>query len=178
MSRLIQDLLLLASSKSNAWSLSKEKPDMDTLLLNIYERYEPLCKAQKIHLKLELPQDPLPVVYGDGERISHILSILLDNGIIYAPAESSLILQASVKKHTLICAVIDHGPGIPDEQKEHVFEYFYRADTSRKDKDHFGLGLCVAMELARLSGGHLELRDTPGGGCTFLLALPLTPVWG
>ncbi len=176
MSRLIQDLLILASSKSNAWSLSKEKLDMDTLLLNTYERYEPLCKAQKIHLKLELPEDCLPVIYGDGERISHILSIFLDNGITYAPAESSLILQASLQKHTLTCAVIDHGPGIPDEQKEHVFEYFYRSDTSRKDKNHFGLGLCVAMELTRLSGGHLDLRDTPGGGCTFLLVLPLTPV--
>lgn len=173
MSRLIQDLLLLASSKSNAWSLSKEKLDMDTLLLNTYERYEPLCKAQKIHLKLELPEDCLPAIYGDGERISHILSIFLDNGIAYAPPESSLILQASVQKHTLTCAVIDHGPGIPNEQKEHVFEYFYRSDTSRKDKNHFGLGLCVAKELTRLSGGRLELTDTPGGGCTFLLILPI-----
>lgn len=175
MSRLIQDLLLLASSKSNAWSLSKEKLDMDTLLLNLFERYEPLCLAQKIHLKLNLPDESLPAIYGDGERLSHILSIFLDNGIAYAPAESSLILQASVQKHTLTCAVIDHGPGISDEQKEHVFEYFYRSDASRKDKNHFGLGLCVAKELTRLSGGHLELTDTPGGGCTFLLRLPLMP---
>ena len=173
MSRLIQDLLLLASAKSNSWSLAKEQLDMDTLLLNLYERYEPLCQKHHISLSLELPEDSLPPILGDGERISHILSIFLDNGLHYAPAETPLTLQASFQKHTLTCAIIDHGPGISDEEKSHVFEYFYRCDTSRKDKNHFGLGLCVAAELARLSGGRLELKDTPGGGCTFLLILPL-----
>lgn len=172
MARLIQDLLLLASSKSNSWSLAKEKLDMDTLLLNLYEKYQPLCKAKNVPLKLELPDDSLPAILGDGERISHVLSIFLDNGIAYAPSGTTLTLQTSVQKHTLTCAVIDHGVGIPDEQKKHVFEYFYRSDTSRKDKNHFGLGLCVAKELSQLSGGHLELTDTPGGGCTFSLILP------
>lgn len=176
MSRLIQDLLLLASSKSNAWSLVKEKLDMDTLLLNIYEKYDPLCRAQNIHLKLELPDDSLPSILGDGERIAHILSVFLDNGIAYAPENTTFTLQAVLQKHVLSCAVIDHGPGIPEEQKEHVFEYFYRADTSRKDKNHFVLGLCVAKELAELSGGHIELKDTPGGGCTFILSLPIYPL--
>ena len=171
MSRLIQDLLLLASTKSSTWSLSCEELDMDTLLLNTYERYEPLCRSKGLHFSLQLPSECLPVILGDGERIMHILSVFLDNGISYAPAASTLTLQASVSKHTLVCAVIDHGPGIPDEQKEQVFEYFYRSDTSRKDKNHFGLGLCVAAELARLSNGRLELEDTPGGGCTFLLYL-------
>lgn len=173
MSRLIQDLLLLASSKSNSWSLLQEEVDMDTLLLNTYERYEELCKSKELLLKLELPKDSLPPIYSDGERIMNILSIFLDNGISYAPSGTSLILQAYLQKHTLTCAVIDHGPGIPEEQKKHVFEYFYRSDVSRKEKNHFGLGLCVAAELARLLKGHLELKDTPGGGCTFLLKLPL-----
>lgn len=173
MSRLIQDLLLLASSKSNAWSLATEKLDMDTLLLNIFEKYQPLCSSKNIPLKLELPDDSLPVIQGDGERIAHVISIFLDNGIAYAPSGTVLTLRAFIQKHTLTCSVIDHGPGISDEQKEHVFEYFYRSDASRKDKQHFGLGLCVAKELTRLSGGRIELTDTPGGGCTFSLVLPL-----
>lgn len=174
MSRLISDLLLLASAKSNAWSLSLEELDMDTLLLNTYERYDPLFKAKGLSLKLKLPSECLPSIPGDGERIMHILSIFLDNGISYSPNGSSVILQASFTKQSLVCAVIDHGPGIPDDQKEHVFENFYRCDTSRKDKNHFGLGLCVATELAGLLNGHLELKDTPGGGCTFLLVIPIS----
>lgn len=175
MSRLIQDLLLLASAKSNAWTLSREMVDMDTLLLTTYERYEPLCRSKGLQLKLELPEEALPPIQGDKERIMHILSVFLDNGISFSPGGDTLLLKASFSKHSLICAVIDHGPGIPDDQKEQVFEYFYRSDTSRKDKNHFGLGLCVASELARLLGGRLELKDTPGGGSTFMLVLNYLP---
>ena len=117
-------------------------------------------------------QGCLPAVFGDMERISHILSVFLDNGITYAPRGSSVTLSAVMQKHNLVCAVADHGPGIPGEEKAHVFETFYRADRSRKDKEHFGLGLSVAWELARLLGGRIRLADTPGGGCTFLLELP------
>lgn len=173
MSRLVQDLLLLASAKSNSWTLAKEPMDMDTLLLTTFERYEPLCLPKHLSLHLDLPEDSLPVLLGDPERVSHILSVLLDNALSYAPAESPISLRAFLQKQFLICEVIDHGPGIPDSQKEKVFDYFYRSDCSRKDKNHFGLGLCVAAELTRLCGGRLELFDTPGGGCTFRLLLPL-----
>lgn len=172
MSRLVQDLLLLAAARSNAWSLSPESLDMDTLLLNLYERYEPLYQSRDICLKLLLPQDSLPMVYGDGARITHILSVFLDNGLAYAPKTSTVTLSAVIQKHSLTCSVTDHGKGIPPKEKEHVFENFYRADRSRKDKNHFGLGLSVAWELARLSGGQVGLSDTPGGGCTFFLKLP------
>lgn len=172
MSRLVQDLLLLAAARSNSWSLSREQLDMDTLLLNLYERYEPLCRSQDLTLTLRLPEDSLPTICGDGARITHILSIFLDNGIAYGPKGSDITLGASLSRHHLVLSVADHGPGIPPEQKEHVFENFYRADRSRKDKNHFGLGLSVAWELTRLLGGELRLTDTPGGGCTFSLILP------
>ena len=63
-------------------------------------------------------------------------------------------------------------PGISDAQKTRIFERFYRADTSRKSKSHFGLGLSIASEIAALHHGHLYVEDTPGGGATFALELP------
>ncbi|MCD7954558.1 MAG: HAMP domain-containing histidine kinase [Lachnospiraceae bacterium] len=74
--------------------------------------------------------------------------------------------------NTFLIQVIDNGPGIPDAEKEAVFERFHRLDPSRKDKTHFGLGLCIAREIVRLHHGTLTVSDTPGGGTTFTVTLP------
>ena len=63
----------------------------------------------------------------------------------------------------------DHGTGLTREQKARVFDRFYRADESRKEKQHFGLGLSIASELVALNNGSLHVTDTPGGGCTFCI---------
>ncbi len=73
---------------------------------------------------------------------------------------------------TFCICVSDNGPGIPDAQKEIIFERFQRLDDSRKDKSHFGLGLPIAKEIISLHGGTLTLEDTPGGGATFRILLP------
>ncbi|MBO5283825.1 MAG: ATP-binding protein, partial [Lachnospiraceae bacterium] len=64
------------------------------------------------------------------------------------------------------------GPGISDADKAHIFERFYRAERSHTDRSHFGLGLCIAQEIAQAHGGSLTVTDTPGGGATFCLTLP------
>lgn len=173
MSRLVQDLLLLAAAKSDTWTVQKTRVDMDTLLLDLYECYAPLCRERQRLLKLELPEDALPNVNGDSERLTHILSILLDNAVSYSPKGSEILLKAYMNKQQLVCAVIDHGSGIPHEEQEQIFECFYRSDRSRKDKEHFGLGLNVALELTKLHGGSLKVQDTPGGGSTFIVELPV-----
>ena len=66
-----------------------------------------------------------------------------------------------------------HGPGVPDADKKHVFDRFYRADGSRTDRQHYGLGLSVAKELVQLHGGTIGLEDAEGGGARFLVHLPV-----
>lgn len=175
MGRLVNDLLILASADTKGWQVSRESVDMDTLLLDISEQYEPLCRTKGLRLKLSLPEDALPQVMGDKERLGQIFSILLDNAVAYsASAEQPIIeIHALASRRCLRISITDHGAGIPDSQKPQIFDRFFRADSSRKDKTHYGLGLSVARELAHLHDGELLLSDTPGGGCTFTLQLPL-----
>lgn len=177
MARLVNDMLVLASADTKGWQIAREQIDMDTLLLDVYEHFEPLCASRHAILKLTLPDAPLPPVLGDRERLEQILAILIDNAIAYALPDGcrcdspSIELSAWESRHHLCISVADHGPGIPEADRIRVFDRFYRSDHSRRDKSHFGLGLSVAKELAHLHGGSLTLADTPGGGCTFLLKL-------
>ena len=172
MGALIKDLLVLAAADSKSWTLSLKPWDGDTLLLDVYETFEPLCRQKEIPLHLSIPQEELPKALCDKNRVIQILTILMDNAISYTPAGKSIDLQIHLQKKFICFTVEDHGKGIPKDEKKFVFQRFYQGDRSRKEKEHFGLGLSIAKELAKLHKGDLLLADTPGGGCCFVLKIP------
>lgn len=173
MSKLIQNLLLLSSIDTHTWTLNKVKINADNLLISLYEKYEPHCKLKNIRLKLDMHDELLPSLTADEERTHQILEILIDNAVNYSPPGSEIQLGAAVKKNNLSFYVIDHGAGIKEEDKPFIYDRFYCADKSRTQRDHYGLGLSIARELAEMHGGVIRLSDTPGGGCTFRVSFPL-----
>ena len=175
MSRLIGDLLLLAAADAETWAVSLESLELDTLLLNVYESYLPLYGKNGCNLVLTLPDARIPKIAGDAERLRQVLGILLDNALSYGVSAEARTVELSVRcqKQWLIVCVADHGAGLSAAQKTRIFDRFYRADTARKEKQHFGLGLSIAKELVSLHKGTLDVLDTPGGGCTFRLQLPI-----
>lgn len=172
MTRLIGDMLSLANADNKSWSIIKTECELDTLLLDTYEKYEPLLREKKISLKVALPEESLSICKCDSARMSQVLGILLDNGVSYVPAGGKMELGVEEKEKYFRIYVQDNGPGILDENKEAVFQRFYREDSARKDKQHFGLGLCIAKEIVSLHKGSIRITDTPGGGSTFVIKLP------
>ena len=172
MTRLIQDLLLLSSIDAGNWIFHKSKINVDTLIINLYEKFEIICHKKSIDLQIVMPEECLPPLFSDKDRLIQIISIFLDNAISYSPEQSSILLESSIKKNNLAIRIIDHGIGINEEDKMHIFDRFYRCDKSRTQKGHYGLGLSVAKELVSLLDGKIYLNDTPGGGCTFTITIP------
>lgn len=172
MSRLVGDMLSLANADNKSWSIMKTDCELDTLLLDTYEKYEPLLSEKKISLKVVLPEEALSICKCDSARMSQVLGILLDNGASYVPAGGKMEIGVEEKEKYFRIYVQDNGPGISDENKEAVFQRFYREDSARKDKQHFGLGLCIAKEIVTLHKGSIKVVDTPGGGSTFVIRLP------
>lgn len=173
MSRLIEDMLSLANADNHSWKIQMAPAELDTLLLKAYESYEPLAHKKHISLHISLPEDTLPVCLCDEARIMQVLAVLIDNAISYTPEGGCITLTLRQQKETIQLQVSDNGPGIPDSQKEAVFRRFYRADAAHQDREHFGLGLCIAREILRLHHGTITITDTPGGGATFQCTLPL-----
>lgn len=180
MQHLISDLLLLSHSDSNTLSIRPVSCQPDLLLLDAYEKYEIPARKKKLSLLLHLPEQQLPSCLADPERIAQIFSILLDNAISYTPEGGTVILSLSAasftvrrsKFDTILFQISDNGPSIPDTEKELIFERFYRAEASHTNKQHFGLGLCIAKEIALAHHGQLWVEDVTGGGACFTLALP------
>jgi two-component system sensor histidine kinase MtrB len=87
--------------------------------------------------------------------------------------EGPVELSIGVLGPNLILQVRDHGPGIPPDALEHIFERFYKADKARVRSEGSGLGLSIAYENAHIHGGELTGANHPGGGAVFTLRLPL-----
>ena len=173
MSRLIRDLLLLSSIDAGNWSFHMDEVNVDTLLINLYTKFERICRKKDIQLQLNIPDECCPPLYSDADRLDQIISIFLDNAVSYSPPKSEISLNASVRKNELIFTIIDHGIGISEKEKPFIFDRFYQSDKSRTQREHFGLGLSIANDLVHKLEGKIKLFDTPGGGCTFKIFLPL-----
>ena len=173
MSKLVKDMLLLASSDAKSWTLCKNIIDIDTLLISLYEAYEPICISKKIRLRLEISESSYPKFCADRERLFQILTIFMDNAIHHSINNKQIEIKTAVAAKYITFFVTDHGKGIPEDVKPYIFNRFYCADESRTDKSNFGLGLSIADELAKMMNGKVGCKDTDGGGATFFVTLPL-----
>lgn len=172
MSSLVNDMLTLSASDSHSFSVHPGPVELDTLLINTSEAFEPLAAEKKLSLSVSLPENALPPCMADAERIVQLLSILLHNAISYTPEGGSIELAVSRRKNRFYLSVSDTGPGIPPEDRKKIFDRFYRAEKSRSAKGHFGLGLSIASEIVKLHHGSISVSGRAGGGSVFTVMLP------
>jgi two-component system sensor histidine kinase KdpD len=124
-----------------------------------------------LRLELAVP-DGFPLVLADPGLLERVLANLFSNALRYSPAGRPPELHAILDGDTVRLDVVDHGPGVPDEQKGRIFEPFERAGDRHPG---VGLGLTVARGFAEAMGGRIAALDTPGGGLTIRVMLPAAP---
>ncbi len=115
--------------------------------------------------------DGIPLVRADPGLLERVLANLFSNALRHSPPSRPPMLRARQLDETVLLEVIDHGPGVPDEMKERIFEPFQRLDVHHGG---VGLGLAVAKGFAEGMGGTIAAADTPGGGLTIRVTLPMT----
>jgi two-component system sensor histidine kinase KdpD len=114
----------------------------------------------------------LPAVAADPGLLERALANVIDNAVGWSPPATPVRVEAAVAGDYVDIRVIDHGPGIPREQRDQLFEPFQRlGDRAGGSPNGIGLGLAVARGFTEAIGGELALEDTPGGGATFVFSL-------
>ncbi len=176
-SRLLGDMLTLLSCDTGHLEIKPVSTQLDTLVLNACEAFETMAAARHIRITAVLPEDILPDCLCDSERITQVLAVFLHNAISYTPEGGSITLSVRhcsphhrSGRHFEI-QISDTGVGISDEEKNRIFDRFYRSEKARSDKDHFGLGLSIAHDIITAHHGSITVTDTPGGGTTFIITI-------
>ena len=122
-----------------------------------------------VRMEIAVP-DGFPLVLADPGLLERVLANLFANALQHSPATARPPeLQAQLAGDMVVLAVVDHGPGVPDEAKERIFEPFTRVGDRYQG---VGLGLAVARGFAEAMGGRIVAEDTPGGGLTVAITLP------
>jgi len=132
--------------------------------------FEPAAETKQIRLEVTTAAAPT-TLRTDPVRFNQILVNLLSNAVRHGPQGQPIMIQVEAAGPDVRVRVIDRGPGVPPDVRERIFEPFERFDPHSGLGT--GLGLPVSRRLAKVLGGRLSVEDTPGGGATFVLMIPM-----
>jgi signal transduction histidine kinase len=153
--------------------LRSEPVELGELTRAIGSEFEQRARERSVDLDVVPPIGPC-WAKGDPGAVARILRILVDNALRFSPEREAIRIAAHYSGEHAVIEVTDRGPGVPDNERELIFQRFQRGSRTGGEGG-FGLGLAIGRELATRLGGTLELREGGGQGATFVCALPLEP---
>jgi two-component system OmpR family sensor kinase len=164
MARLVDDLLTLARADAGH-PLERRPVDLAAVAATVAEQASRRSAGAEVRASADGPAD----VVGDVDALTQLVWILTDNALRHGAPP----VDIATARHPgwLVLTVSDHGSGIPEADREQIFERFYRADAARRGEGA-GLGLPIARWIAGAHGGRLTATTGPGGGAVFVAALP------
>lgn len=163
-------LLDLQKMESGALKLNMRECDMNEVVNGVYQQFVGPVLLKEFELNLSLPEKRL-IAVADREKISEVLVNLMGNALKHAWTRIKLSMRA--EGEWIRISVTDDGAGVPDDQKEKIFEAFYQLPGDETAVKGTGIGLAFAKSLTEAHRGSLSVEDAEGGGASFVLSLPL-----
>ena len=173
LNRLVGNLLDMSRIEGGALKPEKEWYPVDELIHDVLDHMQPVLQERTV--QTHLPDD-LPPVELDYLQMDQVLTNLIENAVRYTPPESPIEVSAQIDGEQMVISVADRGPGIPQADKERIFDKFYRVLGTQRNAATIpgsGLGLAVSKGLVEAHGGHIWVEDRPGGGSIFRFTLPV-----
>lgn len=170
MNQLVTEAVRMSQIDAGKIRLERELIDVAQLLKKILEHFESQAAGRSMRLN---PSKDLPRISADPELISLALRQVIDNALKYSPPGSPIDVVADLEGDRVVVRVHDRGPGIPERERERIFDKFYRRGAVRDRVPGTGLGLYIAREILRTHGGDMWIESEPGEGSEFCAGLPL-----
>jgi len=171
MTHLVDTLLRLSRADAGTVRLSRERVDLADVAKEAVGSLTILAEERGQTVTVDVR--PPAVVNIDRLVFREALTNVLDNAIKYSPPASAIVVQVQSSGGKAMLDVIDQGPGIPAEQRERIFDRFYRIDEARsRDDGGAGLGLAIAKWAVEIHGGQISVEQPADGGSAFRIVLP------
>jgi signal transduction histidine kinase/DNA-binding response OmpR family regulator len=170
---LISDFLDLQRIEEGHLRLSLEPFDLGEVLAQEVELFGSQSDAHDVDVRT--PEEPLHVV-GDRERLTQVVANLLSNAIKYSPSGGRVEVSSERRNGMVRISIADSGIGVPADQQRHLFQKFFRVDSSdTREIGGTGLGLALSREIVEAHSGRMGFESVEGAGSTFWLELPSGP---
>ncbi len=170
--RMITDLLQAAHGSQTDLRIHSQELELGDLCQEILGQWQVQTQAKSQTLEVDIPSD-LPSVYADPERIRQVIVNLLDNAVKYTPEHGriqvSILHRTTQKMQVSVC---DDGPGVPEENRERIFEERFRLKRDEV-KEGYGIGLALCRRIIRAHYGQIWVDATSGQGSCFHFTLPV-----
>jgi two-component system sensor histidine kinase KdpD len=185
LTRLVANLLDMSRIQAGALAPHRSATPLDELIGAVAARLAPMFADHPLTLDTA---DGLPLVDVDYLLIEQVLTNLLENAARHTPPGTAVTLRAALAASAasvasgagasgaeVEVAVVDHGPGVPEEERDRIFDEFYRPGAEGRGPAGAGMGLAIVKAIVEAHGGRIRVEPTPGGGATFAFRLPVAP---
>jgi len=169
---LLDDLAGLHDQVLGRLELNRSSVQLNDWLANILSPWEAAARQKGLTWTVDVPSN-LPAVMMDPDRMAQAIGNILSNAIKFTPAGGQVSTIVKLSDGQLSIRVADTGLSIPENEREKIFEPFYRGSQGRRIVEGMGLGLSIAHDIISAHGGEIKLESTPGTGTAFVLQLPV-----
>lgn len=173
LARLLNDILDIEKLESGHVVFSLRKVAMRNLVEHVIDDIRVYAESYGVDVRLDNASVEIDV-NADPDRLAQVMTNLLSNAIKFSPSGGEVVIAVEKSAQEVLVTVRDHGTGVPDEFKPHIFEKFAQADaTNTRQKGGTGLGLSIVKQIVERLGGTIAFDDAVGGGAIFFVRMPI-----